>query len=91
MCDETAVKAVKAPGHTSGSMVYLIDNKFVFTGDALRVNQGKAVVHPYSMDEGRAKQTIAGLKETIEAIEATEGSPRILTAHYGYYEKLEWE
>ncbi|MCL1917881.1 MAG: MBL fold metallo-hydrolase [Peptococcaceae bacterium] len=85
VCDETSVKAIKAPGHTSGSMVYLIDDKYVFTGDAFRVSQGKISVHPYSMDEDLSKQTMENLKETIDR------SSLVLTSHYGYYEKLKWE
>ncbi len=29
------------PGHTPGSMCYLINNKYLFTGDALSIKAGK--------------------------------------------------
>ena len=81
VCGNTTVKALKAPGHTSGSMVYLINNtRYLFTGDAFEISKGKIVVHPGSMDEALAEQTIEKLKETIDE------SSLVLTSHYGYYE-----
>jgi glyoxylase-like metal-dependent hydrolase (beta-lactamase superfamily II) len=78
----TAVKCIKAPGHTNGSMAYLVDGKYLFTGDAFKVRNGAMRVHPYTMDAELAIRTMEQLKETIS------GSSLILTSHYGYFERL---
>ena len=84
LCNETIVKCIKAPGHTDGSMVYLIDRQYLFTGDAFKVVNGKVGVHPFTTNKALAEETIKNLEETIN------GSSLILTSHYGYYEKLEF-
>jgi len=76
----TAVKCLGAPGHTNGSMLYLIDGKYLFTGDVFKVDNEKLGVHPYTMDEETAKKTIESLKDTIN------GNTLVITAHYGYFE-----
>ena len=77
-CGGTRVKCIKAPGHTSGSMVYLVNDAYLFTGDAFAVSKGKIGVHPYTMDSELVKKTIEQLKETIN------NSSLVLTSHYGY-------
>ena len=73
------VLCMKAPGHTTGSMMFLLDGMYLFTGDALRVSWKKLGVHPFSMDEDTAFKTILIMEEIIT------GSNLVLTAHYGYY------
>ena len=76
--DKTRVKCINAPGHTIGSMVYLIDDKYLFTGDALMIKKGNIGIHPFTMDREKSKKTIEQLKET------TNNCSIILTSHYGY-------
>ena len=78
--DQTTVKCISAPGHTNGSMVYLIDEKFLFTGDAFKISNSKIDVHPFTMDAAQARKTIAQLNEVINS------STLLLTSHYGYYD-----
>ena len=80
--DGTNVECVKAPGHTPGSMAYLVDGRYLFTGDAFMVSKGSMGIHPYTMDADLAKKTIERLKKIIT------GGAVALTAHYGYHEKL---
>jgi len=75
-CGDVAVKCVAAPGHTAGSMAYLVDGSFLFTGDALRHSAKGDSVHPYTKDKARAKKTIAALPADARMV---------LTSHYGYY------
>jgi len=82
-CNGINVKCIKAPGHTAGSMVYLVDGMYLFTGDAFKVKNGSMGVHPYTMDAALSKKTMEQLKNVIT------NSSKILTSHYGYYEKLE--
>ena len=73
----TSVKCFKAPGHTPGSMLYLTDGKYLFTGDAFRINGKNLSVHPFTMDSRTGKNTIEKMNETIN------NGLMILTAHYG--------
>jgi glyoxylase-like metal-dependent hydrolase (beta-lactamase superfamily II) len=73
------IKCILAPGHTIGSMVYLIDGKYLFTGDAFKIENGNINVHPYSMNANQSKRTIEQLRETIN------NSQIVLTSHYGLH------
>ena len=73
------ILCIKTPGHTPGSMSYLIDEKYLFTGDIVQVENNTIMsVHPSTMDEAQAKQTIQFLK-TIK------NDALVLTAHFGFY------
>jgi len=75
-----AVQCIKAPGHTTGSMAYRVDGKYLFTGDVLKIKNGKMSVHPYSMDKEQSKKTIEQLMGIIE------NSSIVITSHYGLYQ-----
>lgn len=73
----TQVICYKTPGHTPGSMSFLVDQKYLFTGDAAQVDEGLMKVHPYTMDKETAEksiQKIAGLCKKDQYL---------FTAHYG--------
>ena len=74
------IKCIKAPGHTIGSMVYFIDGKYLFTGDVIKIKNGKISSHPYSMDTELNKKTIEQLIKNINW-------SIILTSHYGVHYK----
>jgi glyoxylase-like metal-dependent hydrolase (beta-lactamase superfamily II) len=71
------VKCLAAPGHTIGSMIYLVDNKYLITGDTLLFKDGKVDVHTATKDNKLAKETIEQLKEIIY------NSSIVLTSHFG--------
>ena len=71
------IRCVGAPGHTPGSMAFILDSRYIFTGDALKINDNNISVHPFTMDEDTANGTIKMLYEFIKETELT------LTAHYG--------
>ena len=75
------VRMLLAPGHTKGSAMYAVDEKYLFTGDAFRVKDDCILVHPYTMDKAQAQRTIEGIKGELEKYE------RVFTAHYGWIEK----
>ena len=74
-----SIQCIKAPGHTTGSMVYRVDGKYLFTGDVLKIKDGNISVHPYSMDKELSKKTIEQLKGIIET------SSIVITSHYGLF------
>jgi Zn-dependent hydrolases, including glyoxylases len=73
------VKAIATPGHTPGSMSYLIDDEILFVGDAFRLIDGKAYPNSpfYCMDTEKQK-------ESIRKLAALNGIHLVLTAHGGY-------
>jgi len=71
------IKCIAAPGHTPGSMMYLISDKYLFTGDAFKLTGSDFDVHPFTMDSKLSKATIERLKETINKCSI------VLTSHYG--------
>ena len=73
----TKVGCIDAPGHTIGSMLYLIDDQYLFTGDAFKIGNGNIGIHPFTMDPKLSKKTIGRLKETIN------NSSIVLASHYG--------
>ena len=77
LLDGTEVECIKAPGHTNGSMVYLVAGQYLFTGDAFGIKKGKIIVHPFTMDKQLAEKTIERLKNQIDNCSI------VLTYHYG--------
>ena len=75
---ETKIECIKAPGHTPGSMLYLVNDKYLFVGDAFGIIRGRRIVHPFTMDKELAERTIEQLKIRID------NSSIILTSHYGF-------
>jgi glyoxylase-like metal-dependent hydrolase (beta-lactamase superfamily II) len=77
---DLTVESIAMPGHTIGSMSYLVNGEYLFTGDAFLVAEGKLEVHPFTMDEAQAAATIETNADMITATKL------VLTGHYGYYE-----
>jgi glyoxylase-like metal-dependent hydrolase (beta-lactamase superfamily II) len=75
--NRTKIKCLVAPGHTIGSMVYLVNGQYLITGDAFFIKNGNIDVHLASKDKRLAKKTIEELKETIN------NSSIVLTSHFG--------
>jgi glyoxylase-like metal-dependent hydrolase (beta-lactamase superfamily II) len=72
------VKALKTPGHTWGSMSYLVDGSLLFTGDALSIRGGQAAPNPHFRMDGVA------LRRSAERLAALEGVSWLITAHSGW-------
>ena len=72
------VTALHTPGHTKGSTSYLVDGRYLFTGDTLTLKDGKACVNLlFSMN-------IKALRRSAKALSKLEGVQTLLTAHWGY-------
>lgn len=75
----TTVTCIKAPGHTMGSMAYLIDGN-LFSGDAVRLGKG-LMVHPFTMDSALAERSIQKLQGYTWNT--------IFSSHYGYRDRAD--
>lgn len=75
--NEHNVRMIGAPGHTKGSAMYVVDEKYLFTGDAFRVSKGEILIHPYTMDRIQAGKTIQSMKEELG------NYTKVFTSHYG--------
>ena len=73
------VRAIETPGHTPGSMSYLIDDVFLFVGDAFKLMGGKAYPNSplYCMDTEKQAESIRKLAKLNNV-------HSVFTAHGGY-------
>jgi glyoxylase-like metal-dependent hydrolase (beta-lactamase superfamily II) len=73
------IKGILVPGHTPGSMCYLINDKYLFTGDALSLRAGKigGFNEFFNMDTKTALQSMKKLTNI-------ENAEYIFTAHHGF-------
>ncbi|WP_242843277.1 MBL fold metallo-hydrolase [Kineothrix alysoides] len=76
---EHTIRCVKAPGHTTGSMIYILDNDYIFLGDSCKISNNKLDIHPFTMDEALSRESIQKISKLIKGTEFT------LTSHYGHY------
>lgn len=79
-----SIKAISTSGHTPGSISYLVDKKYLFTGDALSIKKGQleSFIPMFTMDMDTHLDSIAKLKKnTVPQIDY------IFSAHHGYLKK----
>jgi glyoxylase-like metal-dependent hydrolase (beta-lactamase superfamily II) len=82
---DTEIQCVYTPGHTPGSACFIVNGKYLFTGDNLNLDKdGKAILFSsvFTMDSKQQKQDIRKLVQ-LEGIEA------VFTAHTGYTDKFD--
>jgi glyoxylase-like metal-dependent hydrolase (beta-lactamase superfamily II) len=70
------IKAIHTPGHTSGHMAYLVDDKILFTGDLLLLknNVAEPFYHIWNMDTRL-------VKDSIKKVAKIENVETLCTAH----------
>lgn len=78
----TKIRAIATPGHTPGSMCYLINETILIVGDAFRIVNGKVCpIKLYNMDSKMHRESIRKLA-CLDNIEL------VCTGHRGYYKKF---
>ncbi|MFX1477726.1 MAG: MBL fold metallo-hydrolase [Promethearchaeota archaeon] len=73
------VQAISTPGHRIGHTSYLIDNKYLFSGDLLRLKSDE--VKPFFKF---ISSDFTNLRESIRRVAKLENVKMLLTAHAGY-------
>ena len=73
------IKGILTAGHTSGSMCYLVDDKYLFTGDVITLKNGRIdkSIKFFDMDHEAAVKSLPIITKIPEA-------QYIFTAHCGY-------
>lgn len=72
-----SVRVIWVGGHTKGSAMYAVDDKYLFAGDAFKADRGRIEVHPYTMDRRKARESIVKIEKECSKYE------KVFTAHYG--------
>jgi glyoxylase-like metal-dependent hydrolase (beta-lactamase superfamily II) len=79
-----SVQAISTPGHTTGSMSYLVNGSLLFVGDAFKLVAGR--VHP---KRPYINMDMAGHKASIRKLAQLANIRLACTAHNGYTEEFE--
>lgn len=77
--ENTSIKCFLVPGHTPGSMCYLINDKYLFVGDCMGIKDNAIIPFNslFNMDTEKAT-------ESMQMMQDIEQAEYIFTAHYGY-------
>lgn len=72
------VRAIETPGHTPGSMAYLLNDAYLYLGDTCKLKEGQAYAGKhYTLDYETQKKSIRKLAQLPDV-------RYVLTAHSGY-------
>ncbi|MCX7027149.1 MAG: MBL fold metallo-hydrolase [Spirochaetes bacterium] len=77
--DSVEIRCLHTPGHTTGSMSFLIDDSILIVGDECNLRKGKAVLNMrmLSIDNNMRR-------DSIKQLAKLEGISLLCTAHSGY-------
>ena len=73
------VRCISSPGHTPGSMCYVIDDRYLFTGDTMSLSNGCAGVFSDFFNMDSAAQT-----KSLRGFSTLPGIAYVFTAHHGF-------
>ena len=78
------IKGILTPGHTPGSMCFLVNDTYLFAGDTMGIKNGEVTRFNdlFNMDSHRQEQSLAKLA-------GLSGVKYIFTAHYGFSDSPE--
>ncbi|MBN1648959.1 MAG: MBL fold metallo-hydrolase [Spirochaetales bacterium] len=73
------VRAILTPGHTDGSMCFLVDDRFLFAGDACRIAGNRIRPLPEWLNTDHRRHLAS-----VEAIKSLKNAEMVFTGHSGY-------
>src|SRR5665647_267428 len=76
---DVKIRLIATPGHTVGSTCYIINDKYLFTGDALALDNGSIVRFPKIINKSARKA-----RKSMDNLTGLDDVQYIFTAHYGY-------
>ncbi|MDM7925713.1 MAG: MBL fold metallo-hydrolase [bacterium] len=78
------VTAIHTPGHTPGAVCYLADGGLLFTGDTMRLTNGKAGIFSRAINMDSKTQ-----EKSLRRLAGLTGVRAVFTGHFGYTEDFE--
>lgn len=83
------VECFLVPGHTWGHLCYLIDDKYLFSGDTIWFGPdgGYSFLDALAEDNELAKRSLAKLEQKLRE---RKGKIMVITGHTGWYDDLDW-
>ncbi len=87
--NDIKVEALLVPGHTWGHMVYLIDDKYLFTGDTIWLGPdgGYSFINSLAEDNHLAKHSLMKLENILRGRKI---SLKVITGHTGWSDDLDF-
>ena len=87
--DGIKVECILVPGHTWGHMVYLIDDKYLFTGDTIwfGADGGYSFISTLAEDN---KLSIKSLEKLENNLRSRNLNPLVITGHTGWSQDLDF-
>lgn len=87
--NDIKIEALLVPGHTWGHMVYLIDDKYLFTGDTIwfGADGGFSFIDALAEDN---KLAVKSLEKLEKYLRERKLDPIIITGHTGYADDLDF-
>lgn len=87
--DGIKIECFLVPGHTWGHMVYLIDDKYLFTGDTIwfGADGGYSFISSLAEDNKLAMKSLAALEQKLQSRDL---HPLFLTGHTGWTDNFEF-
>lgn len=74
------IRCILTPGHTLGSMSYVVNDTILFGGDTLNLKDGKVVI----LDKGFVNMDIEQMEQSITNISKLTGIKTIFTVHFRF-------
>jgi len=78
--DNLKVNCISLPGHTLGSMGYIINGKYLFSGDAFKIKNGKIAVPNLKL----FVMDLNEMRKSIDKVCKLNGVQCIFTSHSGF-------
>lgn len=87
--DDIKIECFLVPGHTWGHMVYLVDDRYLFTGDTLwfGADGGYSFISSLAEDNKLAVKSLAALEQRLRSRQLR---PLFITGHTGWTDRLEF-
>ncbi len=73
------IRLIPTPGHTAGSTCYIVNDRYLFTGDAVALDNGSIARFPIIINKNARRA-----KRSMNNLTGLDGVQYIFTAHYGY-------
>jgi hydroxyacylglutathione hydrolase len=86
---KTRVEAIATPGHTPGSMSYLVDNSFLYVGDAVALKEGKVRRSSRLHLRDLSHMDLAKQTESVKRLAKLANISLMATAHTGFVQDFQ--